>query len=104
MRMRLNGAFFLTLVAGLVTLTGTPIQAAPQQGATAEVIGALRAEIQALNERLAKLEERDTVAESTYHAPQPAAQTAAPSGWFDKIKLKGDIRYRHEGFQGRRQP
>ena len=96
--MRLNGAFFLTLVAGLVTLTGTPIQAAPQQGATAEVIGALRAEIQALNERLAKLEERDTVAESTYHAPQPAAQTAAPSGWFDKIKLKGDIRYRHEGF------
>ena len=98
MRMRLNGAFFLTLVAGLVTLTGTPIQAAPQQGATAEVIGALRAEIQALNERLAKLEERDTVAESTYHAPQPAAQTAAPSEWFDKIKLKGDIRYRHEGF------
>ena len=87
--MRLNGALFITLVAGLIALTGTPIQAAPQEGATAEVIGALRAEIQALNERLAKLEDRDTVAESAYHAPQPAAQAPAPSGWFDKIKLKG---------------
>lgn len=96
--MRFSGPLPVTLIACLATFTGTPIQADTRDDTTAEVISALRSEIQALNERLDKLEERGAVAESTYRAAQPAPQAAAPSGWFDKIKLKGDIRYRHEGF------
>lgn len=56
----------------------------------AEEIAAIKQALVELSERLAALEAgRDS-------APRKSAPAAAP-GWPDRIQLKGDLRYRHEG-------
>lgn len=61
-----------------------------------EVIAALQAELAALSARLAALEARKPIAMEDYQAPGPVATSATPGSWTDRIRLKGDFRYRHE--------
>ena len=64
-----------------------------------EVIAELRAELAALNERLARVEARDAVEVVHYEsgAQRPAAAPqVAGDAWYDTISLTGDFRYRHE--------
>lgn len=79
---------------------------------TDQVIAELRAELRTLNERLARIESRDSSRSSVSHAvgeglPQfdydSARQSAAPAlprptavMWYDTLNLEGDFRYRHE--------
>lgn len=61
-----------------------------------EVIAELQAQLAALSARLEKLESRNQVPESEYQIPATAPIAAATPGWEDRIRLKGDFRYRHD--------
>jgi len=62
-----------------------------------EVIAALQAQLAELSARLEALETRRQVPVETYEAPVPKAIASSSSpSWVDRIKLKGDFRYRHE--------
>ena len=77
----------ISVLVGLVVLIlGGPTLAYGQ----ASEIAALRAELAALNSRLAALE-----AKQTEIAPAPSAKTL-PASLFEGVKLKADLRYRHE--------
>jgi hypothetical protein len=60
-----------------------------------EIIAALQAQLAELSDRLEALEARKSVPVETYEAPRLTAPSAA-SGWSERIKIKGDFRYRHE--------
>jgi len=60
-----------------------------------EVIAALQAQLAELSARLQTLESRSSIRQETYEAPTAAVTSATP-GWEDRIRLKGDFRYRHE--------
>ena len=61
----------------------------------AEVIAALQAQLAAAEfARLDQLESRKQIREAAYEVPAPAPSAAA--SWVDRIKMKGDFRYRHE--------
>ncbi len=70
-----------------------------------DVINALKAQVEALTERIAALEsdakantaELEKVKTVAYKAPQVSSAPARAS-WTDSIKMKGDFRYRHEAF------
>ena len=73
-----------------------------------DVIAALQAQVAALTERVNQLEDAaqtapksaalaEADAKSATVAPA-TAKPAATRSWADRIKLKGDLRYRHEGF------
>ena len=66
----------------------------------AELIEVLQDQIRVLTERIVALENKGSVATSTYLEPQPTSAPAATatSSWSNRIKLKGDFRYRHEAF------
>ena len=72
--------------------------AMPAQGASNdEVIAALQAQLAELSARLEALETRRQVPVDTYEAPIPReVASSSSSSWVDRIKLKGDFRYRHE--------
>ncbi len=63
----------------------------------AETIAVLKAQLAELTARLDALESKDKIRVETYQAPvnTPAPAASSPS-WADRIKWKGDFRYRHE--------
>lgn len=64
----------------------------------AATIAALQQQVEALAERLAVLEGRAAVPVVAYEQPSVATAQLPPDHWAERIKLKGDVRYRHEGF------
>jgi hypothetical protein len=64
----------------------------------AEVIDALKMQIDALTARLDALETTTKVKTQAYTTPQVSQPLPAAASWTDDIKLKGDFRYRHEAF------
>jgi hypothetical protein len=80
----------LTLLAFL-----TPTDVVAQEDA--ETIAALKAQLAELSARLDSLESKEKIRIETYQAPvnTPAPSASSP-GWTDRIKWKGDFRYRHE--------
>ena len=63
----------------------------------AETIELLKAQLAELTERLEAMESREKIRIETYKAPvnTPSQPRSNPS-WTDRIKWKGDFRYRHE--------
>ena len=59
-----------------------------------ETIAALKAELAALSKRLERLEQRSTIQQRDYVAPQIVRQET--SSWAERIRLEGDFRYRHD--------
>lgn len=67
------------------------------------LIETLKAQIEALSERIELLEAQQTASsevkqESVALLQDPKPGTPAKKAWSDSIKLKGDFRYRHEAF------
>ena len=90
-------ALCLKLLLGLLLISSSGMtRAATDQ----ELIVALQAQLAELTARLDSLETRHTVRVENLEAPFPAASPAAPRSsnpsWTDRIRLKGDFRYRHE--------
>ena len=95
--MRMAPIFCSTLLAAIAAFAA-PAQAADEE--TAALIEALRGEITALQDRLAMVESRQKITEQSYSAPKaPATPPPRAASWADTIKIKGDLRYRHEGFE-----
>lgn len=90
-----NGLF----LGALVMLLAFPLQG---QASDADTIAALKAQVEMLAARLEQLEQSQADNQKIYEeAVETAAVTAAApkqSSWIDTIKVKGDLRYRHEGF------
>lgn len=76
----------------LSTLFVAPITHAATQD---EIIAELQAQVAALSQRLNSLETR-RVPEIQYETPSVAARTNAAQSWTDRIKMKGDFRFRQE--------
>ncbi len=80
----------------LVAVAISPISNA----ADGDEVALLKAQLTALQARLDRLEARASVPTENLSAPGVPTPPAPPaSSWTDKIKLKGDLRYRHEGFE-----
>jgi hypothetical protein len=77
------------LVLGLVAVQGW---AASDDATIAE----LKAQLAELSARLEAMESRTQIREETYQQPTLAAPAAREPGWPDRIRWKGDFRYRHE--------
>jgi hypothetical protein len=60
-----------------------------------EVIAELQAQLAALTERLSTLEAR-RIPEQSYETPTVVTPSSRAPGWYDRIKLKGDFRFRQE--------
>ena len=85
-------AFFIVALSCFVV---APLRAQTDQ---AQEIAALRAQIALLSDRLGQIEQRaaeriEVEAEEIVIAPPP--QQAIPE-WTEKLRLFGDVRYRHE--------
>ena len=93
--MRMAPVLCSTLLAAIAA-SAVPAHAADEE--TAALIEALRSEITALQDRLAMVESRQKITEQSYSTPQTPEPPPAASSWADTIKIKGDLRYRHEGF------
>jgi hypothetical protein len=61
-----------------------------------DVIAALQAQVAELSARLEAIESRSRIREDTYQMPTTGAAARPEPSWSDRIRLKGDFRYRHE--------
>lgn len=86
------------LLLGLLTLASSPAAFADAENTTtdAATIAALKMQLEALTARLEAVESRDKIRIDTYEAPVTVAAAPAIASWTDRIKMKGDFRYRHE--------
>ncbi len=83
----------LMLITLLILLAPTGIRAEED----AATIAALKAQLAELSARLDALESREKIRIETYEAPVTVSPApAAMSDWTDRIRWKGDFRYRHE--------
>ena len=85
--------WFMTVFAFTVSLALMPAAARAQS--QDEVIAELQAQLAALTERLSTLEAR-RVPEQSYETPTVVAPSSRVPGWYDRIKMKGDFRFRQE--------
>jgi hypothetical protein len=58
----------------------------------------LRAQLAVLTARLDALESTPTIPAQSYAVPETTATASSATSWAERIKLKGDFRYRHEAF------
>lgn len=86
------------LLLGLLTLALSPAAFADAENTTndADTIAALKIQLEALTARLEAVESREKIRIDTYEAPVTATAAPASASWTDRIKMKGDFRYRHE--------
>lgn len=82
-----------SLIGIILLLAGSLFQPAVAVADSAEQIRALRAEIEALNQRLNQLEQSN---EETAQELVAVKEAADHGSWSERIKLNGDLRYRHE--------
>lgn len=61
-----------------------------------DVIAALQAQVAELSARLEAIESRSRIREETYEVPATGTVARSEPSWSDRIRLKGDFRYRHE--------
>ena len=61
-----------------------------------ELIAALQAQLAEMSARLEALESKKQIREESYEAPVPVAARTSNPNWTDRIRMKGDFRYRHE--------
>ncbi|MFV2090046.1 MAG: putative porin [Pseudomonadales bacterium] len=85
-----------TTVGFLVSLTVVLIANGARATTDDQVIAELQAQLAALSARLEQLESRQRIPESRYEVPAIAPLAAASTTWADRIRMKGDFRYRHE--------
>ncbi|MCB1685642.1 MAG: putative porin [Pseudomonadales bacterium] len=81
-----------TALLGVLLLAGPGARAATTDSA---LIEALTTELAELRARLERLENNRKVPEVAYQTPATAVP-AAGAGWEDRLRWKGDFRYRHE--------
>lgn len=85
------------LLVLLMSLATPALVQAEETMSDAETIALLKAQLAALTERLDAVESREKIRIETYKAPVTAPpQAQSTPSWTDRIKWKGDFRYRHE--------